>query len=47
MGHTAGLQRDHEEDQVPPEPRQRQYLDGEQVARRQALPVCLQERLPG
>ena len=26
----------------PPEPRQRQYLDGEQVARRQALPVCLQ-----
>ena len=32
---------------VPPEPRQRQHLDGEQIAGRQALPVRLQERLPG
>ena len=30
-----------------PEPRQRQHLDGEQIAGRQALPVRLQERLPG
>ena len=45
--HAAGLQRDHEEDQVPPEPRQREHLDGEQVARRQALQVRLQKRLPG
>ena len=35
------------EDEVPPEPRQRQHLDGEQIAGRQALPVRLQERLPG
>ena len=28
-------------------PRQRQHLDGEQIAGRQALPVRLQERLPG
>ena len=34
-------------DEVPPEPRQRQHLDGEQIAGRQALPVRLQERLPG
>ena len=31
----------------PPEPRQRPHLDGEQIAGRQALPVRLQERLPG
>ena len=46
-GHAAGSQLDHEEDEVPPEPRQRQHLDGEQIAGRQALPVRLQERLPG
>ena len=46
-GHAAGSQLDHEEDEVPPEPRQRQHLDGEQIAGRQALPVLLQERLPG
>ena len=46
-GHVAGSQLDHEEDEVPPEPRQRQHLDGEQIAGRQALPVRLQERLPG
>ena len=46
-GHVAGSQLDHEEDEVPPEPRQRQHLDGEQTAGRQALPVRLQERLPG
>ena len=44
---TRGSQLDHEEDEVPPEPRQRQHLDGEQIAGRQALPVRLQERLPG
>ena len=31
-GHAAGSQLDHEEDEVPPEPRQRQHLDGEQIA---------------
>ncbi len=46
-GHAAGSQLDHEEDEVPPEPRPRQHLDGEQIAGRQALPVRLQERLPG
>ena len=46
-GHAAGSQLDHEEDEVPPEPRQRQHLDGEQIAGRRALPVRLQERLPG
>ena len=46
-GHAAGSQLDHEEDEVPPEPRQRPHLDGEQIAGRQALPVRLQERLPG
>ena len=46
-GHAAGLQRDHEEDQVPLEPGQREHLDGEQIAGREALPVRLQERLPG
>ena len=46
-GHASGSQLDHEEDEVPPEPRQRQHLDGEQIAGRQALPVRLQERLPG
>ena len=46
-GHAAGSQLDHEEDEVPPEPRQRQHLDGEQIAGRQALPVRRQERLPG
>ena len=46
-GHVAGSQLDHEEDEVPPERRQRQHLDGEQIAGRQALPVRLQERLPG
>ena len=43
----ADLQRDHEEDQVPPEPGQREHLDGEQIAGREALPVRLQECLPG
>ena len=47
MVHAAGLQRDHEEDQVPLEPGQRKHLDGEQIAGREALPVRLQERLPG
>ena len=37
-GHAAGLQRDHEEDQVPLEPGQREPLDGEQIAGREALP---------
>ena len=46
-GHAAGLQRDHEEDQVPLEPGQREHLDGEPIAGREALPVRLQERLPG
>ena len=46
-GHAAGLQRDHEEDQVPPEPGQREHLDGEQIAGREALPMRLQECLPG
>ena len=46
-GHAAGSQLDHEEDEVPPEPRQRQHLDGEQIAGRQALPVRLQERVGG
>ena len=46
-GHAVGSQLDHEEDEVPPEPRQRQHLDGEQIAGRQALPVRLQERLSG
>ena len=46
-GHAAGLQRDHEEDQVPLEPGQREHLDGEQIAGRAALPGRLQERLPG
>ena len=46
-GYAAGLQRDHEEDQVPPEPDQREHLDGEQGAGREALPVRLQECLPG
>ena len=46
-GHAAGLQRDHEEDQVTLEPGQREHLNGEQIAGREALPVRLQERLPG
>ena len=46
-GHAAGSQLDHEEDEVPPEPRPRQHLDGEQIAGRQARPGRLQERLPG
>ena len=46
-GHAARLQRDHKEDQVPLEPGQREHLDGEQIAGREALPVRLQERLPG
>ena len=46
-GHVAGSQLDHEEDEVPPEPRPRPHLDGEQIAGRQALPVRLPERLPG
>ena len=46
-GHAAGLQRDHKEDQVPLEPGQREHLDGEPIAGREALPVRLQERLPG
>ena len=37
--------RDHEEDQVPLEPGQREHLDGEQIAGREALPVRLQERV--
>ena len=45
-GHAAGLQRDHEEDKIPPEPCQCQHLDREQIAGRQAVPVRLQERLP-
>ena len=39
-GHAAGLQRDHEEDQVPLEPGQREHLDGEQIAGREALAEC-------
>ena len=39
-GHAAGLQRDHEEDQVPLEPGQREHLDGEQIAGRAALVWC-------
>ena len=42
-GHAAGLQLDHEEDKIPPEPCQRQHLDREQIAGREALPVRLQE----
>ena len=33
-----GLQRDHEEDQVPLEPGQREHLDGEPIAGREAPP---------
>ena len=40
-GHAAGLQLDHEEDKIPPEPCQRQHLDREQIAGRQAVPVRL------
>ena len=40
-GHAAGLQLDHEEDKIPPEPCQRQHLDREQIAGRQAVPVAL------
>ena len=45
-GHVAGLQVDHEKDEIPPETRQREHLDREQIARRQAVPVRLQKRLP-
>ena len=44
--HAAGLQLDHEEDEVPPETGQREHLDREQIGCRQAVPVSLQECLP-
>ena len=39
-GHVAGSQLDHEEDEVPPEPRQRQHLDGEPQAARPSQCAC-------
>ena len=44
--HTAGLQLDHEEDEIPPKTGQGEHLDREEIGGRQAFPVRLQERLP-
>ena len=42
----AGLQLDHEEDEIPPKTGQCEHLDREEIGGRQAFPVRLQERLP-
>ena len=44
--HPAGLQLDHEEDEIPPKTGQGEHLDREEIGGRQAFPVRLQERLP-
>ena len=45
-GHAAGLELDHEEDEVPRETRQREHLNRDQIAGGQAVPMRLSERLP-
>ena len=40
-GHAAGLELDHEEDEVPLETRQREHLNREQIAGGQAVPMRL------
>ena len=42
----AGLQLDHEEDDIPPKTGQGAHLDREEIGGRQTFPVRLQERLP-
>ncbi len=44
--HPAGLQLDHEEDDIPPKTGQGEHLDREEIGGRQTFPVRLQERLP-
>ena len=44
--HTAGLQRDHEEDEIPPQTGQGEHLDREEIGGRQAFPVrCFRHQL--
>ena len=40
-GHAAGLELDHEDDEVPLETRQREHLNREQIAGGQAVPMRL------
>jgi hypothetical protein len=44
--HTARLQLDHEEDEVPLETGEREHFDRKKVGSREAGLVCEQERFP-